>query len=60
LAILRVADVALVVKAAKRLNALQKLEALEPGIDLFVYTPNEWKRDSPWMLELRREAVPLE
>jgi len=54
----------LVVEGAERLNALQRLElfkdALEPGVDLFVYTQDEWRRDSPWMLELRREAVPLE
>jgi len=57
-------DVVLVVEGAERLNALQRLElfkdALEPGIDLFVYTPDEWRRNSPWMSELRREAVPLE
>jgi len=57
-------DVVLVVEGAERLNALQRLElfkdALEPGVDLFVYTPDEWRRDSSWMLELRREAVPLE
>jgi len=60
LAILRVADVALVVKDAERLNTLQRLEALEPGVGLFVYTPGEWRQESPWMLELRREAAPLE
>ncbi|AEA13330.1 hypothetical protein TUZN_1870 [Thermoproteus uzoniensis 768-20] len=29
------------------------------NIELIVYTPAEWQSDSPWMRELRREAVRL-
>ena len=56
-------DVVLVVKGAGRLNALQRAEVfadvLEPGMELFVYAPEEWERGGAWIGELKKEAVPL-
>ncbi|RFA96077.1 nucleotidyltransferase domain-containing protein [Pyrobaculum aerophilum] len=56
-------DLVLIVEGVEGLNALQRLElfkeALQPNVELRVYTPSEWHSDSPWMRELRREALPL-
>ncbi len=56
-------DIVLVVKGVDHLNVLERLDAfrgiLKPGVEIRVYTPLEWSRDSVWMRELRKEARPL-
>jgi len=57
-------DIVLVVRGIEKLNTLERLtmfkEVLEPGVELFVYTPEEWlSSESLWIIELRREAVVL-
>lgn len=56
-------DVVLVVDGVQGLNKLQRmsifLEALKPGIDLFIYTPEEWQSEFTWIKELRKEARPI-
>ncbi|MEM1538421.1 MAG: nucleotidyltransferase domain-containing protein [Candidatus Nezhaarchaeales archaeon] len=42
----------------KRLNLIKDL--LSPGIEVFIYTPQEWyESDSLWLMNLRREAKPI-
>ncbi|MGB9704946.1 MAG: nucleotidyltransferase domain-containing protein [Pyrobaculum sp.] len=56
-------DLVLVVEGVKGLNALERLEAfkeaLAPGVEIRVYTPEEWMGDGVWMRSLRKEAKPL-
>ncbi|MEM1637248.1 MAG: nucleotidyltransferase domain-containing protein [Pyrobaculum sp.] len=56
-------DVVLIVRGVEGLDALRRMElfteALEPGVEFFVYTPEEWAGGGLWMAQLRREAVPL-
>jgi len=57
-------DVVLVLRGVKSLNMLERIymfkDILEPGLDLRVYDVEEWLDDSsPWIREMRREAVEL-
>ena len=56
-------DLVLIVKGAEGLNALQRAElfaeALEPSVEFFIYTPEEWELGGAWVGQLKREAVPL-
>ncbi|MGC9149428.1 MAG: nucleotidyltransferase domain-containing protein [Sulfolobales archaeon] len=57
-------DIVLVVDGVDKLNRLERLEAfkeaLEPGVDLFIYTSNEWcSEESVWIRELRKEAIEI-
>ena len=53
-------DVVLIIDGVQGMNRLQRIEllsrALKPGIDLLIYTPEEWNSDLIWIKELRREA----
>jgi len=53
-------DVVLIIDGVQGMNRLQRIEllsrALKPGIDLLIYTPEEWNSDLMWIKELRREA----
>jgi len=53
-------DVVLIIDEVQGMNRLQRIEllsrALKPGIDLLIYTPEEWNSDLIWIKELRREA----
>ena len=50
----------LIIDEVQGMNRLQRIEllsrALKPGIDLLIYTPEEWNSDLIWIKELRREA----
>jgi len=57
-------DMVLVVDGLEKMNRLERLEAfkyaLEPGVDLFIYTPSEWfGEESVWIKELKKEAVEI-
>ncbi len=57
-------DVVVLVEGVENLNVLQRLEmfrdALEPNIDLFIYSPREWNEGkSLWLRELKREAIKI-
>lgn len=57
-------DLVLVIEGVEGMNKLERLEklkeVLEPGVELFVYTPGEWLSDeSAWIKELRREAIKI-
>lgn len=56
-------DLALVVRGVERLDAVRRMElfveALEPGVEFLVFTPEEWAGGGVWTAQLRREAVPL-
>ena len=53
-------DVVLIIDGVQGMNRLQRIEllsrALKPGIDLLIYTPEEWNSDLMWIKELRRGA----
>jgi predicted nucleotidyltransferase len=57
-------DIVAVVEGVESLNPLERLEAfkdaLEPRVDLIVYSLEEWEREeSAWLRSLKREAVRL-
>lgn len=56
-------DVVLVIDGVDGLNRLERLDAIKdlllPGIEVFIYTPQEWSSDSLWIAELRKEAIPI-
>ena len=51
-------DIVLVIDEIQGLNRLQRismfLEALKPGMDLFIYIPEKWRGESPWIKEFKR------
>lgn len=57
-------DIVLVVEGIEGLDRLRRLEVfkeiLEPEIDLFIYTPDEWHREeSLWIKKMREEAIQI-
>ncbi|MEL9990070.1 MAG: nucleotidyltransferase domain-containing protein [Thermoproteus sp.] len=56
-------DVVLVVRGVEGLDALRRVElfveALEPGVEYLVFTPEEWQSPRVWISQMRDEAKPL-
>lgn len=57
-------DLVLIMSGVEKLNSLERLELikdlLSPGIEIFIYTRQEWHNgDSLWLKELKREAKPI-
>ncbi|MBS7248718.1 MAG: nucleotidyltransferase domain-containing protein [Candidatus Jordarchaeales archaeon] len=56
-------DIVLVIDGVAGLNRLERLgiikDLLLPGVEVFVYTQQEWNSDSLWIMELRKEAIPI-
>ncbi|MEM2424560.1 MAG: nucleotidyltransferase domain-containing protein [Candidatus Bathyarchaeia archaeon] len=54
-------DLVLLISGVEKLNRLERLDLVKdlllPGIEVFIYTPQEWyEGDSLWLKELKREA----
>ncbi|MEM2438922.1 MAG: nucleotidyltransferase domain-containing protein [Candidatus Bathyarchaeia archaeon] len=54
-------DLVLLIGGVEELNRLERLDLIKdlllPGIEVFIYTPQEWcESDSLWLKELKREA----
>jgi len=56
-------DVVVVAEDIDDVNIVDRMRmfagALEPGVDLRVYSRGEWCSSSPWMEDMRRTAKPL-
>lgn len=54
-------DLVFIVRGIEKFNRLERLELIKdlllPGVDVFIYTPQEWQSDdSIWIKELKKEA----